>query len=369
MTARCFRRSKVPIYGLDYEGRNLGFFSRLIYSEIMPPTDDELVWLDFLLTWLQRLNNYVVLIPTTDEFVFLTAKYQNELSKYAYSLIPSYLTLNTIIQRDRQFTFASQCGLNIPRYIRGPIESIEEVNLKFPIVVKPSNAPEWRKAFNHKGVIIHKAEHLEQALDLINKQAVGYLIQEIIRGDNRNNYEVNSLFLPNGEYYRHVIRKIRQLPDEYGTATCIEAFQNEELAVFTESYIRKMNLLGFTNIEFKYSQETKRYYYIETNPRVWLQVNFSSSLGLNLPMLYYYFLTGSHPVTAHVIQNKGKWVDPAPDFLYFLRNRKQKKLSFTKWLKDWLPIKSFGLFSFQDPYPFLKEYKFGLRFLQWKIKK
>jgi len=368
MTARCFSQAGIKIHGMDYNNDQVGFYSNQIKAFKMPsPAQNERDWLNYMQEWLTKSREKFVLIPTSDEFIMLAAKYKYELADHVFGLLPDYNVISSIVNRDIQFALAARSGIPVPSYVVGPLK-FDEIRLRYPLAIKPIDTLEWRRYFNNKGFVVENQNELKSAIVQVNKYDVRYMVQEIITGGNTNNYEINSLYLPNGEYFNHSIRKIRQLPDQFGTATCIEANSNRRIEILAEKFIKKIGLYGFSNLELKYDKVTDQFYYIEINPRVWLQVNFTAKLGQNYPLMYYKYVTGESSYRIDKIHIVGKWIDPIPDFLFYLRYRKRDKIKFRQWLRDWFPLRcTGGLLSFLDPCPFLKEYQFGIRFL--KIKK
>lgn len=358
MTARCFKGMDVKIFGMDYDIALSGFYSRLIKSIKIPdPKIDEKIWLKVLVRWLVDNGGNFILIPTSDEFVLLAAKYSDQIKKYCTALLPSYDTIITIIQRDKQFNSASDCGIYVPNFIKGEDYHQESIGreLRLPVAFKPVNITEWKREFTTKGFIVKNEKEFSHSLSQLKNKNVRYLIQNVIEGDTSLNYEVNSLYLPNGQIIQHSIRKIRQFPDEFGTATCIEACNNKQIEELATKYIKKNNIFGFSNIEFKYNPSDQKYYYIETNTRVWLQVNYSKQLGINFPLIYYKYLIGIGISVPIKLQRNGKWVNLLSDILFWKRYHKKYSLSILKFLKSWLPLISTGLFSFTDPLPFIKD--------------
>ncbi len=355
-TARCFPKKEFTIHGMDYNEKLLGFKSRLIKTKILPnPNNNEKETLTYLLSWLKSKNDDVIIIPTSDEFILFVAKYRQEIPNNAKFLIPEYSNIIDLISRDIQFKSAEKSGLNVPSILT-EIEIIDS-NLSniFPIAIKPLDVNEWKRYFNNKGFVINDLLEFKEKIKFVKQSGAKFIIQKIITGDNSNNFEVNSLLLPSGKIYQHSIQKIRQFPDGFGTATAIKAVNMPELEEYAKKFILDQGLVGFSNIEFKYNSFDKKYYYIETNPRVWLQVNYTSEIGLNLPMIYFNYLIGSKENSGFQVNNKGNWVDFLPDLLFYIRYRKDKKLRFFTYFKPWFDTKSTGLFSFSDPNPFLTE--------------
>lgn len=368
-TARCLRPHGAKLIGVDFDPSLSGFSSRLIKPFLIPcRPEEEMKAVHFIIDVIKAEGGRVIAIPTSDQFVLLLSKYRQAFSPYADFLIPGPGSVETVIRRGQQFEAARQAGLAVPEYVSGPVacESILGRSWPFPVVVKPSNIVEWQKHFRKKGFVIYDPGELAAVLAEVNAKTSCYLVQKVIPGDTTRNYEVNSLYLPDGRLIQHTIHKLRQYPDLFGTATCIENHPDEALEAMAARFIRQNGLFGFTNIEFKYSEADQACYYIETNTRVWLQINFSKSLGFDFAGMYYAYLGGRHVAqTSPRPAAKGKWVDPLPDTLFWIKHRLKYNLSFFSFLKSWFPLKATSLFSFSDPLPFLKELKLGKRLLRF----
>jgi hypothetical protein len=204
---------------------------------------------------------------------------------------------------------------------------------------------------------IYDLDEFSKIFQLAKDIQVSFLVQKVIEGPNDCNFEVNTLLFPNGRFYQHSIQKIRQFPDRFGTATSIKSVENPEIEKQALHYLESQNFFGFSNIEFKYCYKTTKYYYIETNPRVWLQVNFSKNIGLNFPLIYFEFLTkGEMPKDILTNLKKGVWVDFFPDILFWLRYRKKYKTSMLTHIGSWRPLLSTGIFSIRDSRPVIREF-------------
>ncbi|MCB9274505.1 MAG: hypothetical protein H6564_10730 [Lewinellaceae bacterium] len=366
-TAHCLRPLGIRIIGVDFDLRLSGFSSRSLKPFLIPhPPEEERKAVDFIIALIRQESGKVIAIPTSDYFVRLLSKYREEFGACAAFLIPDADSIEMIIQRGRQFEAARSAGLAVPDYLNGPVtlERIIDMQWPFPLAVKPSNIIEWKKHFDNKGFVVNGPEELRQALSGVNAHTEAYLVQKVIPGDTSNNFEVNALYLPDGRLIQHTIRKVRQYPDLFGTATCIQNYPHEQLEQMAARFITENKLYGFTNLEFKFSGADQAYYYIETNIRVWLQINFSKSMGYNFAHIYYAYLAGL-PIAGRAPENKlkkGKWVDFVPDILFWVKYRIKYGLSLPALVKSWLPLKVANLFSLSDPWPFLKELKLVKRF-------
>lgn len=355
-TAHCFRGQSIAIFGMDYKTEHLGFKSNQIKSIVIPnPSINEKEVLDYILSWITNQISKPVIIPTSDEFIQFCSKHSEILSEVSLFLLPNESSINIIIDRETQFKSVSNCGVFVPELL--DIEKIKSENLKYPVAIKPANVNEWKRAMKNKGFLIGNEIEFEKALHEVRRAKVRFLVQKVIEGENANNFEVNSLYLPNGKIYQHSIQKIRQYPDKFGTATAIKVIENNFIEELSKKIIIEQGLFGFTNIEFKFNSDDEKYYYIETNARVWLQVDFSKKIGLNFPLIYYNYLVGNHSEPKLEIKSKGVWVDFLPDLLFYMKYRKDKNIRLFNHFQSLIPIISTGLINIADPLPILVELK------------
>ena len=362
MTARCFQNKGVKVYGTDYDSGLNGFRSNAIESFVCPnPKEEgEERWLSFLIEWMStNSKNPFILIPTSDEYVELIAKYQSELNYVAKFLVPNYHAVGVILNRDKQFESAENAGIKVPKTLAYHNEDWQPDNtIIYPLAIKPLNMNVWKTKMTNKGFLVSDREELDKALREVRSKQLEFMVQEVIDGPNTNNFEVNTILLPNGTYFQHTIQKLRQLPDRFGTATAIRSSVHKELEALAIKLLNKEGLWGFSNMEFKYCDKRKDYYYIENNPRVWLQVNFTKNMGINFPLIYYSFLSNEPiPNQKLDITERGVWVDFLPDLLFWYRYRKTHQLSFLTFIRSWTPVKGSGLFSLRDIRPMIHEVK------------
>lgn len=361
MTARCFRGTGIKVFGMDWDTRLNGFISNSIVSIQCPnPSTEEGKWLDFVLDWISTKSSFsFIIIPTSDKYVYLISKYRDRFKENALFLLPDHTKIENLINRGVQFQIAAESGIFVPAIYGNQTSTLEQVisKVELPVAIKPLNINEWKEKFSNKGFLIYDFDEFSKNFQLAKDKQVSFLVQKVIEGPNDCNFEVNTLLFPNGRYFQHSIQKIRQFPDRFGTATSIKSVENPEIEKQALQYLESQNFFGFSNIEFKYCCETSKYYYIETNPRVWLQVNFSKNIGLNFPLIYYDFLTkGVMPKESFTNLKKGVWVDFFPDILFWVRYRKKYKTSILKHVGSWHPLLSTGIFSTRDSRPFLREF-------------
>ena len=122
-------------------------------------------------------------------------------------------------------------------------------------------------------------------------------------------------------------------------------------------FVESNSIEGLSNTEFKYEEATGKYYFIETNARVWQQIELPDGKHNNFASSYFNLLT-KNILEHHKQSNLGLiWVDYPTLLLLFLRKRREIKLTFFQFLKISIFARNYGLLSLFDIKPFLKDLK------------
>ncbi len=366
--SRTLVKNKIPVLGYDYNTKEPGFYSRLINSETCPhPSTQEDSLISFLIDRINQLDSKPFIIPATDEYLYFLNKNRAEFENISYLLLPSGQAIDILLDKKCQFESAGRVGLNVPPYFE--FHSIEELkseidSISFPVFVKPRVSFLWKNHFNNKGMLVNDKNDLTKSVKSLLDKNLTFLVQEIIQGDTRNNIEVNILKLSDHTIYISTVRKIRQYPHKFGTATSLCTISHDYLEGKLLQYINEVGITGFSNTEFIYDEKTSKYYFIETNPRIWLQIDLCEYTGDNFLMNAYKHVTGIQYNGRTKNDKEVLWVDPASDLLSLIKQGVDIHgyLSFTKNL---IKAKSHGTFYWRDPVPFLRDVQWGLRLFKF----
>ena len=357
--ARLLKKTGIPIYGFDHVRDNPGFYSKYITATLVPhPQDDADKLLEILLEKRSEFSLKPVLIAASENYLeFILSKWA-ELQENFLFLLPDKETLGRIISKSSQLDMARQCELSVPAF--RTVSHTEELEhacdvVEYPVVVKGIDQPLWKRKIRKKAFIAKNKSELLQIGENLLKQNVSFVVQKIVGGDCRNNYEFNALVVNGKIIERNLNQKLRQYPLDFGSACCLRTAKNDQVEQLATKFLLQNEIEGFSNTEFKFDEETGKYFFIETNARVWQQIELTKKRGQNFVSAYYDHLTNSdNPSRTGSCTPTARWVDLPTDLLVFLRYRRQINLSLLQFIKSLLTASNLGLFSISDIKPFLK---------------
>lgn len=371
LTAKSLYKYKIPLYGFDYNENQIGFNSSFIIPYKCPkPNKSGTELLNYLINKAQNLELKPVLIPASDEYVNFVNENRKELGKYFLFLLPDYDTTKKFINKDLQLQLAKEYGFDLPRFfITKDIKDSEafKESVNFPCILKPFTSNE-KQFFDGKVSIVNDNDsYVNKSNDLLG-ECSGFIVQEIIEGNSENNYEVNILYLNNEIIFSHVIKKIRQFPDDYGSGCLITTCENEYLENLTRKFVVSNNIIGFSNTEFKYSAKDGKYYFVETNVRVWQQIDITTFME-NYVLAYYNYCLGNKVLSENSKPKKSiKWIEVVNDFQMAHKKYSNGEISLREWLKSYDGKKTYGTLSKHDIKPFLREIKYGRKIINYLLK-
>lgn len=362
-TSWILNRYHIQVLGFDYKKNHTGFFSNSMKTFLSPNPETKCKeFIKLLVSESKKFDLKPILIPASDEYVKFVNDNRNILKKNFLFLLPEYSVAKMFLNKRTQLEWAKRNCLNVPNFFFiSDINDLQEHlhQLKFPLFLKPDNVTLWKKYFKEKGFRVNTKPELKNKISLITKKGIKCIAQEIISGDCTNNLEV-SVFYDGSRFDDNIIavRKIRQYPINYGFGCLVERIQNKEIENLAVKFVKDSMLLGFSNTEFKYDLITKKYYFIETNIRVWQQINITEMAGNNFALKYYNSLTANliRP-RKRSYKSKVKWIAPFYDFSISKRLIKNKNLSVVNWIKSLYGIRANGIFSISDLRPFLERLK------------
>ncbi len=380
-TLRLLSRCGVWVEGFDHEPQSVGFATRAAPTHLVSlagEASDGLM--RQIVARVGKLNRgRAILIPASDEYVDWLCRHKEALEEYATWLLPPIPALKLILKKDSQVKLAEGAGLRVPRTVTLPpaldagafraLARDFEGCCSYPMCVKPLCGAAWKQVFGTKGMLIHSAEELWRLYEQVRALGIDILVQEVIPGPVTCNFEVSYYVSMKGVLESlFVMQKIRQLPPGLGTAsygiTEVNSARVAQLKVLVQRWIQASQYRGIGNTEFKWDPRCNEFVYIETNPRVWQQIDLAAKAGQNFPWMLYAELTGCALRSKNkVCQNVLAWSDPLRDAEAVLRRERSwlgrlKGLLWT-WPRAIAQARSHGVFALQDLGPGLKTVHYG----------
>jgi predicted ATP-grasp superfamily ATP-dependent carboligase len=360
---------RVKTFGFDDNIKSCGFRTNVAKTEICPsPQDTPKDLLSFLIQRSKGLKNKPVLFPASDLYVIFVSEYREQLKPYFLFILPEVDVAQKFFSKEKQGEWAAQAGAFVPKeFSVFAHDNINIPKIDFPVFIKGIESHIWQQAVSGKGFIAHNENELKTTLNRLAKLNLNSLVQEIIPGPASNNYEVSYYISSQGQTFGpFIMQKLRQFPVDFGVGTIGESIHSEKIKKIADSLIEKMQIRGFANMELKWDPRDKEYKYIETNIRVWQQIDLCHACGWDLASIQYLDLTGQDVKSILPQSNYlagQRWIDPWNDIYSFLVHWGDQRLSFRTWFESWKNIISWGSFSKTDLKPACQWYTLLMRSL------
>ncbi len=338
---------------------NTSFFSKYCSKRLLYPSPrrqpDQFI--DFLLRELKG-NRYDTLFPMEEETLLLIAKYQSEISKHTYLLIPELQKIEYVRDKGNLIRFAESRGIPVPKTLYGlPPPSLggeevgEKVNfssLPVPAVVKP------RISSGSFGIAyVEKRENLASAYQRVHQRYPFPLIQEYIP-DGGGMFGFSALFDESSNLKAAFIhKKLRMYPVQGGPSTLREGVEHPQIMELGLSLLRSLNWVGVAMAEFKVDPRDGIPKLMEVNPRFWGSLQLAIFSGVDFPYLMLKMAKGEKfdPVLPHTVGKRSRWL-LFGDILHFINNPERFRLQ-PPFFRFFEPNTCDDIISRDDPLPVL----------------
>lgn len=321
--ARCLHGHSIKVIGLTSERDAPGVRSRYFDAIVEVPSgrDEPEALCARLLELGATLDQRPLLVPTRDiDVVFLHDHFES-LSRYYVLMQPRHSPIMAMMDKYALAQMADRVGIESPRTV--VCLSLEELRekagrLRFPVIMKPRFAYQWRKQgiWNRvgaqKAIIAESTEELEAHYRRIASALNEVLVQEFIPGEDCDIVVCCGYMDERGELLGHfTARKLRQDPPLVGTGCAVEAVEVAPIVESTRELLRAFRYCGMAEVEYKRDPRSGQYFLIEINPRHWDQHELGRLVGVNLSLIAYLHLTGhTHAPQAPVYRAgaRSRWI-------------------------------------------------------------
>lgn len=352
------------IFGFDHIKTNPGFKSKYIKSKLIKnPIEHSGSVLKILIELASQFNEKPLLVPASE--LYLTFIYNNReaLNSLFVILLPNQDVLFKILNKVHQSFLAINAGILVPKFQEvSNCNELDNINstFKYPLIIKANDQSMWKNKGLNKAYIVNCYDDLLSISNYLFGYEITFFIQEYVDNDITNNFEYNALMIDGKIVHSAVIQKLKQVPEKYGIASVVRLIENERIKSLGAKFILGNDIEGFSNTEFKYDDSSDKYYFIETNSRVWQQIKLTNTIGANFVLLYYNYYTDQKITFKESSFRSIYWVD----ILSELSDLKQHGFQinrFFNFLSVCFKAKYFGLFCWNDIRPFLYKIKQYIR--------
>jgi len=212
---------------------------------------------------------------------------KSKFRKISFAL-PDIQSYEIAYQKNLSIKFAEELGIPIPRIFE--YEGVDDL-IKFknrftgkPLVVKGQggvSSMQVRYAFDMSQLTdyFNEIRHLEDRVRGVNLNPI---IQEYIGGPTYLTQTISQ----NGKVKSIVShKKIREWPLTGGVTTRAITIDEPKLEDYATRMLEALNWHGEAGFEWKYSQDTDEFYFIEMNPRFEGSLDITVKAGVNFPLM------------------------------------------------------------------------------------
>jgi len=358
-SARILSRRGIPVVGITADPTHAHVRTRVCREIICCSTLSESLVVH-LIALGKRLEQKAVLYPCQDVTVLLLSRHRAELAPYFHIALPDHETVDRLMHKVSFYRFAEEEGLPIPgtRLLRDRGEAEAAAHeLTFPCVLKPTlKTPEWEARTNFKAFRLQDPASFLDHYDRYAAYADVLVVQEWIPGGDDTLYACNGYFGAGGEPLAAFTSKsIRKWYPETGN-TCLgqecrcEAVLQESLRLF-----RKVRFHGLAYLEMKRDERSGDYIVMEVNiGRPTGKSALADACGVELLHTMYLDQLGrTLPHRTDQPHTGKKWIHLRHDLQSALTYRRRGELTLREWWRSIRGRKTYAVFSWSDPGPFL----------------
>lgn len=292
---RSLGREGVPVVACDRDPGALGRRSRYAEGQTLAdPLGEPGAFLDDLEALGRRLSGRSVLFATHDEAIAAIGPEEERIGRWFHRPWSPWEVMRRVIDKGHQHETARSIGFPVPATVDPRDEADVAAaarDLRFPMILKPRYAPEFRRRYRRQVIEAHDADELLRGWEMA--APYGPQISEVIPGGDDRIWTLGSYRDAEGRPLASFTgRKLRQWPPRFGTGRACESRWDPEFAARGHRLLDALELHGISQLEVKRDPRDGRDYLIEVNPRSWLWVGLATAVGVNIPLACHLDATG-----------------------------------------------------------------------------
>lgn len=322
--------------------------SRIIDFRVEPQLNNKHYFIEKLLKLAKEIkmkspSKKLILIGCTDEYVELIIEFKDILSE---NFIVPYIDKklkNKLISKELFYNICEKHDLNYPKtYIYSKNQESTNLNLKYPIIIKPSDSVSyWNNPFEgmKKAYLANNKTEFEQVISSIYSS--GYedsiIIQDFIPGDDSNMRVLTAYSDKNGKVKMmclgHVLLE-EHTPKGIGNHAAIITEYNEGLMLKFKKFLEEIGYVGFSNFDIKYDSRDNTYKVFEINLRQGRSNYYVTGAGHNIAKLVVDDYVLNKDMNLTLCKDEYLWrVIPEKIIYKFVKN-KELKIKVSNLIKE-----------------------------------
>lgn len=362
--ARSLGEHGIPVIGLSAQRGVYGNHTRYARVVFTPDSRREPeALLKRLLQLGREIGSRSILFPTRDDDVVFLDRFRSQLEPFFSLVVAENSVLQACLDKAETTLWAERAGIPTPKcWLIQDKADFERAlpDLKYPCVLKPVEAHEWRAADNWKLVGARKAIGITTKEELIAEYATiagaseRVLIQEMIPGGD-DCLIIAACYMDRKSDYRAGFntQKLLQVPVGFGTGAVVQSADRPELLERSAKLLQFMKYTGIAEVEYKWDSVKNDYQLIEINPRPWDQHRLGAACGVDLMYHAYCDFAGVDAAPPQVRSVGHKWIAEDTYFTALLRSLWRRDGNLRQLFSLARGRRIYAIWSWKDPLPML----------------
>lgn len=311
-----------------------------------------------------------VLYFEEDVHLLMVSRHRHRLAAAFRFTLGDAELIEKLVDKGRFQLMAEELALPVPRARRlhpTPDSAVPDLDLRYPLVIKPLTRRESWEAIERSGkaIRVDRPADLQALWPSLWPAGIDLLAQELVPGPETRIESYHVYVDGQGQVAGEFTgRKIRTYPAVYGHSTALTLTDSRgeaaDVAALGRDVAARIGLRGVAKFDFKRAPDGSLHL-LEVNPRFNLWHHLGALAGVNLPALVYADLTGRARPRPAVARPGLCWCRVGKDRLA----AREAGVSTLSWL-GWVARCEAKPVFWDDPMPFLQPKLNRLtRMLRW----
>ena len=299
-----------------------------------------------------------VVFPTNDATMAALAAAHDSLSGSYTLAVPPAEVAAVFLDKRLMRAAAARAGLDLPAY-HGPADrATAELELDYPVVVKPARTFPFASVFGVKLFVADSRAGLLRCVERLERAGLEADVYELVPGDDELFYAHCTYIDGTGEPLAGLtVHKLRQGPPLYGDARVAEVVPDPPgVREATIELLRGMGHRGIASAEFKRDARDGRLKFIEVNGRSFVYNGLVRRAGLDMAALALADYSGSRADARAPEGWGGAWIHLHPDLLHSVASRRVAPLGWSDFIAPYRGRWIEAVWSARDPLPFAAQW-------------
>lgn len=311
--------------------------------------DDKSKWIKAIIEYSATLSEKPFVFATDDDTAYLLDDNCDVLKEYC-CFSNAKGNVRKIADKTVMAEIAKNCGLNIADFIKMDLTKSTDIDIEFPIIIKPFAAFAGSKG--DIKICDNSQEYSFAINELVENGYTEVMVQRFLKSDNQYEVGVMGISFPNGEVIiPGIIHKIRSWPVNRGSTSYAQYIQNDDAIDIDalKRFVISTGYIGIFDIEMIVSYGTA--WFIEINYRNGQYGFLPTVAGYNLPYNWCLGMSGCEIEPVNSVKPV-YYINERDDYLHV----KSGNMSKAEWKSQFKKASAYGMYCPEDLRPFIRQY-------------